>query len=213
MPDFTYTRDIPFASDTPAEDQPDMQNNTNSIDSLIAVDHISFGTSDGTGGYHKQSQYHATVAKPTGLIAGNGTVYSKTAGGASEIFFSPDASGNEYQLTKSISASYALFATYTTYSGVLFHGGWTFLPGGLLFQYGLVDAVGAGTDIPFPVTFSAVPYNIQVCAARTNSGSIITVFQAGASYPAASKFQVTVFNAVTGAAEISPVYWTAIGPK
>jgi len=47
---FTYNRDIPDAPNNPSADQPDMKINTNSIDDLIAVDHVSFNTLN--GGYH-----------------------------------------------------------------------------------------------------------------------------------------------------------------
>src|SRR6188508_1037394 len=51
MTQFNYNRNIPFATNSPAADQPNMLTNTNSTDDLIAVDHNSFNVPD--GGYHK----------------------------------------------------------------------------------------------------------------------------------------------------------------
>lgn len=51
MPDFTYTRGIPAASHNPSVDQPNMQVNNDSIDSVIGIDH--YGFNDNNGGYHK----------------------------------------------------------------------------------------------------------------------------------------------------------------
>lgn len=48
----TYTRDIPDAPNNPSVDQGPMKTNTNSIDSIIAVDHYTFA--DIPSGTHKQ---------------------------------------------------------------------------------------------------------------------------------------------------------------
>lgn len=47
-----YTRNIPNAPNNPSADQPPMRVNTNSIDTIIAVDHYSFD--DSPSGTHKQ---------------------------------------------------------------------------------------------------------------------------------------------------------------
>jgi hypothetical protein len=48
----TYTRDIPDAPNNPSVDQGPMKTNTNSIDTIIAVDHYTFA--DVPSGTHKQ---------------------------------------------------------------------------------------------------------------------------------------------------------------
>ena len=48
----TYTRDIPDAPNNPSVDQGPMKTNTNSIDTLVAVDHYTFA--DIPSGTHKQ---------------------------------------------------------------------------------------------------------------------------------------------------------------
>jgi len=67
MPNFVYTTNIPAASHNPSADQPIMQVNGNSINSIIAVDHYSFNSTD--GGYHKQVSLvnEATPALPSGV--------------------------------------------------------------------------------------------------------------------------------------------------
>jgi hypothetical protein len=50
-----YNRDIPDAPNNPSTDQPKMKQNTNAIDDLISVDHLSFqATNFGT---HKQTAF------------------------------------------------------------------------------------------------------------------------------------------------------------
>lgn len=55
---FSYNRDIPDAPNNPSRDQPKMKTNTNSIDDLIDVDHVSFETA--LGGFHKQVSFNNT---------------------------------------------------------------------------------------------------------------------------------------------------------
>jgi hypothetical protein len=49
---FTYTRDVPFPSNNPSVDAPNMRTNTNSTDDIWAVDHINFNSAN--SGKHKQ---------------------------------------------------------------------------------------------------------------------------------------------------------------
>ncbi len=56
----TYNRDIPDAPNNPSVDQPKMKTNTNSIDTLLAVDHIGFNATN--GGIHKQTAFEVFSA-------------------------------------------------------------------------------------------------------------------------------------------------------
>lgn len=78
---FTYTTSIPATNNNPSDDQPDMQTNTNSINSLIAVDHVSFNNS--AGGKHLQVTFNSenTPSSPTDpesvLFTGTGVAQSE----------------------------------------------------------------------------------------------------------------------------------------
>lgn len=52
---FTYTTGIPATNNDPSVDQPDLLINTNSVNSLLDVDHVSFNAQN--GGTHKQVRY------------------------------------------------------------------------------------------------------------------------------------------------------------
>lgn len=71
---FTYTLNIPFSSNNPSTDQPNMLANTNSISNLISVDHVGFNTA--TGGQHLQVTFPAenTPATPAGIV---GVLYTQ----------------------------------------------------------------------------------------------------------------------------------------
>lgn len=54
-----YNNGIPAAANNPSDDQPDMQTNTDAIDQIIGIDHISFNVGAGnTSGYHKQVTFN-----------------------------------------------------------------------------------------------------------------------------------------------------------
>lgn len=84
MPNFSFTRDIPFATHNPSSDQPIMQTNTNSEDSIWAVDHHGFN--DNLGGYHNVIHQDPQLADPA-AIPGIGQTYVKTVGSDVQLFY------------------------------------------------------------------------------------------------------------------------------
>jgi len=75
---FTYIRDIPFASHNPSTDQPNMQTNTNSIDNLLQIDHVSFNDVTNSG-----KHLHVTFPtfQPDPILLNNqAQIYPKTFG-------------------------------------------------------------------------------------------------------------------------------------
>lgn len=160
MPLYSYNLNIPDAPNDPSSDQPLMKTNTNNIDAIIDEDHYSFD--EANGGLHRQVRIPVSGAIPGGLIASSGTLYTKTSVEGT-LFYSPDTTGDEYQLTRTITASFAEFGTNTNYSGTL-NGGWTFLPGGLLLQYGLATSSGTAlpnTIVTLPVTMTNSAYSVN----------------------------------------------------
>lgn len=151
---FIFNNAVPASANNPSADQPDMLINNQSNQSIWAVDHYGFNEAPDFGGLHKQLRLPVLAAIPPGLVAGEGTIYTKTADGKSQVFFSNGNSGNEYQLTSTNDINFTTFGTYANYgvappAGFSKVGGWTFLAGnggnvvtplapsgGLLFQYG-----------------------------------------------------------------------------
>lgn len=82
----TYNRDIPDAPNNPSNDQPKMKVNTNAIDDLLAVDHVSFNTAN--GGFHKRVTFNNTTA-PVAPTDPQSILYTQagTASSVSELAF------------------------------------------------------------------------------------------------------------------------------
>ncbi len=72
MVTINYNTDIPDGPHSPSADQPLMKQNTNAIDTLLAVDHYSFNLSN--GGYHKH--VHLINEAAPGLNGADGVIYS-----------------------------------------------------------------------------------------------------------------------------------------
>jgi hypothetical protein len=147
MTQFDYTRNIPEQTHNPSIDAPLMKINTNKIDELLAVNHNSFNVPN--GGTHTKVELQNFVSIPTGLLSGFGTIYTKIVSGLTQLFFTRDTSGVEIQLTG---------------SNLVANQGYTFLPGGIILQWGSgnVNASGSATTFTFPKPFISSVFSITL---------------------------------------------------
>ena len=198
----TYTTAIPVSGDSLGGTRDRIRTNFQEIDSVVGVNHVAFNASG--EGKHKFLQMPEQAAAPT-TAANEGGFYAKvgTTPAESNLFFRGESDGFEYQLTKAIAASTARFANTTNYSGTL-NGGWTFLPGGMIMQYGRKTSPGSSGSITFPITFPSgnAPFSIVVTNERTSARSA-NIDSAGISSTGFSYFLET-----SGSVAIN---WVAIG--
>lgn len=126
---YTYTTDIPLSTNTPATDQPNMKTNTNSIKSIIGTDHLTFGTATGlqSDGWHTVIHSVPQGSDPAAIV-GYGQVYTKTVSGDQQLFYE-SGGGVISQLTPGGVPSVAA-------------SGYTYLPGGIILQWGVYNANG-----------------------------------------------------------------------
>lgn len=218
MPNFEYTIGIPDAPNDPSEDQPDMKINNDSNASIWEVDH--FGFNDNFGGIHKQVRMPVRGGPPgsipPGMIVNEGALYTKVVTDLSlytktDLFYTPDTTGNQYQMTRTNSPYFPKFATNTSYgtipAGFTQVGGWTFLPGGMLYQYGFFgkpNATGSSGTVEFPIPFTNAYYSVTLVLRRSSGDQSITIDRSVAASNATFKF-------LTSSAGSDGVYWTAIG--
>ncbi len=214
MTNYTYTKNIPASNHNPSVDQPSMQTNTNSIANLIGEDHYTFGVDN--GGFHKQIRLPdlAAIGNLAPRIANSGTLWTQKANSVgiskeSNLFYVPDLTSDDYQLTRTVTSAKTLFGLLTeNYNavGAGFFGGWTFLPGGLLFQYGYTTNVtnSATTTIKFPVKFTTTFMNVQ-CTVQTDDDSTVRFSILGD--PSTTQF----VTSQTKTSHFKRLYWQAIG--
>jgi hypothetical protein len=106
---------------------------------------------------------------------------------------------------------FSIFATNTQYpqnpAQSNQFGGWTFLPGGLLLQYGSVSSPEeSGGYVTFPIPFTIAWYSITFSFSRTNSSSAQSIQINDATAPNRSYFYYTSSNDNN-----NNLYWMAIG--
>ena len=208
MSSFLYTRDRPNPPNNPSSDVPDMKVNTNSIDDIISVDHVSFNESN--GGFHNQTRLLSHAVIPAALIAGIGTLYTKQAASVTELFYTPDNSGDEYQITRTNTTNFSLFAQLVNdYNsvGTKYDGGWTFLPGGLLLQYGKVHPPTANGSVTFPIAFTSDVFSVQLTARNDNTSGNHSAF----TYYINGALSLNSFTYAASTSGSQVLFWIAIG--
>lgn len=82
-----YTLGIPAAGNNPSLDQPDMKDNNDAVNTILAVDHVSFNTAK--GGTHKQITYVAksSPSTPAGDIAISYTDDGVESSSTSQLYY------------------------------------------------------------------------------------------------------------------------------
>lgn len=212
MTNYAYTDNVPASQNNPSVDQPKMKTNSKSIKDLIGEDHYTFGVNN--GGFHKQVRMPALalIGNVAPRISNSGTLWTHidTSEGASNetnLHYIPGTGANDYQLTRCIAGRFAQFSTFATYgtppAGVTWSGGWTFLPGGLLLQYGLVTPSANSVTVTFPVPYSTVVFSVTATMTFIAIGG--TSVTLGTNNQTTTTFDVNMKNGSTR------FMWMAIG--
>ena len=189
-----YDTNIPRATDNLNVSQGDIQGNFLTANTVMGINHYPF-TDATIGGKHKFVDMPILAALPS-IAAGDGGLYTKTVSSQSQLFYAADGNITEYQMTRVIPASVGTFAIAN---------GWTFLPGGILMQWG-TNTSASGSTITFPVAYTSAVFGIQC-----------TIFQNTTNRHFVYTRSNTLTNFVTtqldsgGSGETNTFFWTAIG--
>lgn len=190
---------VPQSGQSLGETQSVIQTNFSDISDRFDVNHIPYNNTG--GGKHNFLQMPEQAVAPT-TLANEAGFYSKegTNPAESNIFFRGENNGFEYQLTHAVSASTTEFGTNTNYTGTQ-NGGWTFLPGGLILQYGRETTPVNNGTVTFPLVFPSgnAPFSITIGNER---------FQ---TFQISSTITSSGFEYTGGFSGSSVVNWIAIG--
>ncbi len=222
----TFDPNIPLPGDFLSDSQGDIKNNFTSSNNSFGRNHTNFSVVTNAG-KHKFVELLNTnpigVAPVPPLILGEGTLYTKSnAVPESQLFYSPDASGNEIQMTRVLSSQFATFGmnvnNYTPQAGggavgTDYDAGWTFLPGqssGLVLIYGRYSPSGSTPKtgiIKFPITVIDV-FSIQLTLISKSGG---TSDSATLSYQrATANTKQFSYNLDSAAGNYRGFYWQVI---
>lgn len=140
-----YNINIPFATNSPSTDQPKMEENTNSINTLIQQDHFGFNgefnANPNSGGWHTLLHMVDQVTDPASSITNVGQLYARnvTFNGKTDValfYRTGTVIGSANSITQITAPKNTVGAT----------NGYTFLPGGIILQWG-VEAVPTGQHV------------------------------------------------------------------
>ena len=203
-----FLRDYPTASQAISASQPILKENFNASDDSFGTDHFAFSNTTAQNGTHKQVQlYEGTSVNgtiPAGLKGANyESIYSSLTAGTGELWMVRGASATGVQLTGPGTP------TATT-------AGYSFLPGGILIQWGQkIQAMSSGSNTG-TITFSLpFPNKIFVITANpfANFGDLPS--SQGSITFRNSEFSTTLNEATwqfyTGSSKYTGFDWIAIG--
>ena len=128
-----FNPNIPQPADKLSVSQGQLLSNNQGLNTVFGINHFTFSTAVNAG-KHTFVEMPVLAVVPAGLAANEVTLYTKTTAAASEIFMTRDASGVEIQMTG-------------PGTPIASANGYSFLPGGLLIQWGSVNSPVNGTTI------------------------------------------------------------------
>lgn len=206
MPQFDYSKNIPFATNNPSVDQPKMLRNTNSTEELIDVDHYSFNNK--YGGTHKFVQLRNTDPGngviPAGL-QGNGweTLYSSVKAGLGELWYVQGNVATGVQLTG-------------PFVPQALQQGYAFISGGMLLQWGRVSSTSNSGTVNFVadggIAFPNACFSVTISPKYTSSfgtPSQRTTYAIDTTSLSAAGFDW--LQLPTGGIQFTGFFWMAVG--
>jgi hypothetical protein len=200
-------------------DYQNIQDNFSQLDICFNVDHVPFSNTTAQTGYHKSihfnpesttaipayapNNYVTATQYPQGVpptVAGIGQLFSAEVNDAISVdtgLYWKTGNGLQVAMTRNFTPTIA--AT-----------GFTFLPGGLIMQWGSISSPipsggpVAGNQVTFPLTFPNAVFSITLGPVRANTtNEVLTINSVGIT--------LAKFNVLTGSNNYARVYWQAIG--
>jgi len=178
----SYNPSIPNPPDAPSADVPIMQTNAAAISNLIVIDHVGFGRSQ--SGQHQQVTFAANNV-PGSLPSGaQGILYTNLVSSVAQLFFYNGTTTS--QLTTNITP-------------IASSNGASYLPGGVIIQWGSGTASAGSRAITFPITFPSNLWSLTVSPNGNSAVGIAWDSQSVNGFTAHTQNSNTFFN------------WIAIG--
>lgn len=188
-----YNNNVPFSSNDPADDQPQMLLNTQSISSWCNIDH--YGYKNANGGLHRQVTFAGNNVPSTPVSPP--VLFTQISNSLPQLFF------------------YSGGSTKTTDQYTLTSEGSTFLFGGIIMKWGFVSFTGGSThkagDVVFPKPFPNDCFNVSATLIVLNIS--VTNPRNTIAVTALTTTQFTaVYNGESpGSTNYPGFFWTAIG--
>ena len=178
----TYTTNIPLASNNPSNDQPNMQVNTNAINSWVQIDHVGFNASN--GGEHKQVTFPAETTQGT------------PSGTSSTLYTAAGVADNTHPTLQYVNANLtfpvSLIRAYGAFTG----------------STGAIEAsqsIGVASVVRTSTSHYTVTLNANVVSSTTYGVFVST--NGGSSAGVIAISSATVFTLIMGVADPTQVFF------
>ncbi len=193
---FKYDGNIPNPPADPADDVGQMQINSASISSLLAVDHVGFNVAG--GGQHKQVTFNSNnvPASPTTPPI----LFTNTVGSLAQLFFYSGAQANSADQYYIASPGGGTGQTETS----------TMMLGGLILKTGIVTVTGGPTNVTFVKKFNNTCLTVVAQPINAGAPTVVNdyVYVSNAS---ATLFQATAVRRTSAVSNTVGFYYIAIG--
>lgn len=207
----SYQPGIPTGTVPLDLDYINLQNNFQQLDTSFGVDHLPFSDQSAQNGYHKSIHLNPVSTTVTNPPNNQPVIPPTTTAGYGQVFSSQINDGvNTDQALYYLSGGGRLTQLTRNFQPVRGTNGYTFLPGGLIFQWGRAVPTGGSTSVNFNIPFPNFVYNVQCTIVTSNNSTIrfsilnlptltgfVTTHTANPVFPPANNF--------------IDFYWTAIG--
>lgn len=215
MSSIPYNRDIPNTPNKPSVDQPKMKTNTNSTDSILAIDHVSFNTA--LSGYHKIIHQDTSSTGRTWnvvtrvfspVIASIPNVNQIVAAKYTPAYVGATADTQLFNITGQGGISQLTGNNAST-------DGWAW-SGGILYQWGVINPASLNTSgiVTFTARTSGIPFpnsifTVLLTPFYSAAGTITS--QTTCALRAISTTAFTWILNTSSTGTIPKIYWLAIG--
>jgi len=207
----SYQPGVPSGSVPLNQDYANLKNNFGQLNTQFLVDHVPLTSTSGIppNGYHTAVHLvpvSTTASNPPNNQPING--YTATTG-YGQLFDAQINDGiNTDEALFYLSGSNRLMQLTRNFVPVAATNGYTFLPGGLILQWG-IKTVSASSTTPLlfstnNIAFPTSCFNVSVTGIRSNSGG-------DGIFVLSGSVSNTGFTFRNGSASITQAYWVAIG--
>lgn len=192
---------VPNSGQSLGQTRDQIRNNIAALKTSLAVNHVDLDLAN--TGKHKYVVMPITTPTLPGA-ASEGVIYTKAGPNGTDIYYSADNGNKEYQITRVKDSSFTKFGTSSALPSANGNGGWTFLPGGLLLQYGSFNP-NTSTTVQFPISFTSTPFSVTLTGSADNNST----FRAGVSTGTLTNTQFIFEGSISS--HWNPIYFVAIG--
>ena len=197
MPIPTYTPGYPPDGSSLGQTKSTVRNNLDGTFQTLGIDHINNNGQPGSkpAGYHNVIHVVPQAGNP-GAVTGYGQLFSKTVNSytTDQALFWETGAGLIQQLTVNLTPSAAT-------------NGYTFIPGGIILQWGFIPNPARTATQNFNITFPNACFNVQLTT-RTDEGGIQGFW---IDDDVSNPINATRFAYTGSSPSLQGLYWFAIG--